>query len=177
MTMLTAEAVAKLQDTLDHITKHPEVHNQGTWVKKTPGCGTSACVAGWLTLRNGAVPEDAFIPRYGYNPETMRMDYDTPRYFEIDYDRFDVQRHANQVLGVDYGQNATTEADSARDLLDSMFEGDRDLPEIWAIGQTLAEGRLNVPESISLNGIEVESDGHVYNANKDRCYCGCEDGD
>jgi hypothetical protein len=169
MTMLTAEAVAKLQDTLDWITEHPELHDQDNWIKKAaPGatCGTSGCVAGWLTLRNDQIPEDAFTPRYGHNPETMQMDYDTPNYFEINYDRFDVQLHANQVLGVDYEQNATDEGGRARQLLDLMFEADRDLPEIWAIGQILAEGRLTVPNSVDTEGITVE-DGYLYNSNRE----------
>jgi hypothetical protein len=177
MTMLTAEAVAKLQDTLDWITEHPELHDQDNWIKKAaPGatCGTSGCVAGWLTLRNDQIPEDAFTPQYGYNPETMRMDYGTPRYFQIDFDRFDVHLHANQVLGVDYGQNATEEAWRARDLLDTMFQGDRDLPELWALGQVLAEGRLTVPESVSTEGISVDEDGYLINENRDYCSCGCD---
>lgn len=31
----------------DHISDHPQTHNQSNWVTYTPGCGTTRCVAGW----------------------------------------------------------------------------------------------------------------------------------
>lgn len=32
---------------LKQVTEHPETHNQEEWTFRGPGCGTTACLAGW----------------------------------------------------------------------------------------------------------------------------------
>lgn len=39
-----------LERVMQHITDHPEQHNQSMWVNE---CGTAACFAGWATLLSG----------------------------------------------------------------------------------------------------------------------------
>lgn len=36
-----------LERVLQHITDHPEAHDQTTWARPDPDCGTAACFAGW----------------------------------------------------------------------------------------------------------------------------------
>src|SRR5487761_14958 len=43
---------ARIQADLDHITTHPEEHDQSIWARKT-GCGTACCMAGTAVIRAG----------------------------------------------------------------------------------------------------------------------------
>src|SRR5487761_990431 len=43
---------ARIQADLDHITTHPEEHDQSIWARKT-GCGTARCMAGTAVIRAG----------------------------------------------------------------------------------------------------------------------------
>lgn len=47
-----------LERVIEHIIDHPEEWNQEVWIRKTPGCGTQACIAGWAALFAGYHPID-----------------------------------------------------------------------------------------------------------------------
>lgn len=55
MTNLTPNA-AEAYATLDEILANPAMHSQDQWLRKTD-CGTVACFAGRVALRNGWVPD------------------------------------------------------------------------------------------------------------------------
>jgi len=38
---------------LEHITAHPEEHNQRNWGIRRTGCGTAYCFAGWAAVMSG----------------------------------------------------------------------------------------------------------------------------
>lgn len=49
--------IALARKVLDHVSNHPEVHDQGTFFDEAfPNCGTVACVAGWAVILNGEHP-------------------------------------------------------------------------------------------------------------------------
>jgi hypothetical protein len=43
----------EIQGIIDFIEEHPEEWNQKEWAKRTKGCGTACCVAGWAVVRAG----------------------------------------------------------------------------------------------------------------------------
>lgn len=173
---LTAEAVEKLQKTLDFITEHPERHNQATWLNAMPvdefgvevepdmpnGCGTYGCVAGWLAMHAlGEIPITAWIPNYAF-------DHDTDRYtdkivgYEIDYSEFSASDVARQALEVGYGTEASYQ-------LERVFGADLSLGEIWFLANELADDRLKIPATVT----PIDPDGFDY----ELCPCGCQDDD
>lgn len=44
--------IPPLRKALEHVTEHPEEHNQGTWASRT-GCGTTGCLAYWIATFAG----------------------------------------------------------------------------------------------------------------------------
>ena len=44
---------------LDHITRHPETHQQAYWQRDDAECGTVACLAGWCGLLHNDTAEAA----------------------------------------------------------------------------------------------------------------------
>jgi PAS domain-containing protein len=46
--------MTQARDALAHIEAHPDQWDQDTWI-----CGTTACLAGWIVLRNGWTPLDS----------------------------------------------------------------------------------------------------------------------
>lgn len=61
----TPEQIALAWRVMDHITAHPEKHDQNVWIEQVSDqlddpedqtCGTAACFAGWATLLSGDKP-------------------------------------------------------------------------------------------------------------------------
>jgi len=76
----TPEQIERAYAVLDHIEKHPDLHNQGAWTTgaltwkiegfaaedMTPECGTTACFAGWTVLLNGDTMVGSLVPAINY---------------------------------------------------------------------------------------------------------------
>ena len=82
MMMMTPD-LPLLRKVIDHITAHPEQHDQKFWLKTTE-CGTVACVAGWTCLLNGDEPDErvaygnhtaSVIPADAPNPDARSIAY------------------------------------------------------------------------------------------------------
>lgn len=58
---MTERNIPLLQETMQQILDHPELHIQGWWFTKLH-CGTAACFAGWACLLSG---EQAVFEGYG----------------------------------------------------------------------------------------------------------------
>lgn len=163
---LTADAVDKIQETLDFITKHRDRHYQNDWirlnyepsetVRMTPeeaaACGTSGCFAGWMTLFHNAVPANAWRQDNKWSEALQAY----VRVWEVDYDAFSVEEETYRLLGGTWHDNQTgntyhpgPHADLIRHSLDGMFQGGNSVEELWHLGQRLAQGRLKVPASIT----------------------------
>lgn len=54
--LITREGLAVLDAALAWIDEHPEQHYQGSWIKRTPACGTTYCLAGAIVMLSGAEP-------------------------------------------------------------------------------------------------------------------------
>ena len=54
--LITAEGLVRLDAALAWIDEHPEQHDQDMWIKREPGCGTTACPAGTMAQLAGGVP-------------------------------------------------------------------------------------------------------------------------
>ena len=53
MPITTPEQLALAKEVSEHLHEHPEQHYQGDWFAETE-CGTTACVAGWTAILDGA---------------------------------------------------------------------------------------------------------------------------
>lgn len=51
---------------IDKILAHPELHDQGVWLKQTE-CGTAGCLAGHVTLLAGDTPTTWHVDSFGFD--------------------------------------------------------------------------------------------------------------
>lgn len=56
MPITTPEQLALAKRVRDHVKAHPEQHDQTLWYFSEPTCGTTACIAGWTAVLDGAQP-------------------------------------------------------------------------------------------------------------------------
>jgi hypothetical protein len=155
------------QKVMDHITAHPEEHDQGTWgwatVTNGTPCGTAFCVAGtiasWSTTHR-LVWEYADPEAFGSRSEAVLTcvvpitDTETPDLVESGhYDEPDGSRRPDWLLSI---------PDLARKELgiedaNYLFSGSNTLHELWWIANRLCGGVLVVPEEYQGNPYDGEN--------------------
>lgn len=109
-----------LQKTLDHITAHPEEHDQAIWMVRGPECGTLGCAAGWAVVFAGH--ELKFMPigtGDGWRETALRVD-----------DGRWVQHAAREELGLTVGQSA------------DLFAGGNTVDDLWRFAEEWTDGRV-----------------------------------
>jgi hypothetical protein len=111
-----------LQKTLDHITAHPEEHEQLVWVVRGPTCGTAGCAAGWAVtfagheLRFAPVP---IVSPSGWTEHAVRVS-----------DGRTVEYAAREELGL---------TDEQASLL---FSGGNTIHDLWRFAEEWTDGRV-----------------------------------
>lgn len=112
-----------LRRVLDHITAHPDEHNQGHWALWSD-CGTAYCVAGHAVVMSGYEPDwlSAFGGSEGISTAGVAGKDQT------------IAELAAELLGLEF--------DSAHD---GLFFGGNDLDALWRIAAELTDGRVSRP--------------------------------
>jgi len=111
-----------LQKVLDHVTAHPEEHDQSVWARQTP-CGTSMCVAGHTAAMCGwDLDRSVWSPMTGFSRVL----------------RDNVPRHVSDVAAEELGLT-THEADV-------LFDGWNTLADLWWVARKLGGDEVAVPE-------------------------------
>lgn len=118
--------VTLLQKVLDHITAHPEEHDQNFYAIRRD-CGTTMCVAGHTVVFAGYTID--------WSRAALLSDGGIPGVWV--HDRFGerhlIDRQAAYELRLDY------------ETAWRLFADDNTLEDLWRIGQELADGQLVVP--------------------------------
>src|SRR5882762_7161389 len=134
---ISTKAVERLQAVLDTITKDRSRWNQRVWLEKSSdsACGTVGCLAGNLVLQDPQLQDIVWHVDDVYS-EVQHVVF--PGGIEI------VRDAAARILLDDY--EALNSGDD-EDTVEDLFNGHNRLEDLWCIGQLLAEGRLEIPES------------------------------
>ncbi len=115
--------VPLLRKTLEHITAHPEEHDQGSWARYSPSCGTKGCLA--------------------YHAASMEGDLRASRslmggmiWYMEDHNGFEVgtiRKIARDRLGLD-GRQA-----------DLLFDANNTVGRLWWLAHEFSNGEVEVP--------------------------------
>lgn len=120
---------------LEHVTDHPEEHDQDGWAMRSPFCGTTYCLAGhvvrmtghdikWQTPSEEGVPGEEVASQVA---EPVLIDGTTETRISV------VAAHE---LGLDEAQ------------ADQLFLGCATVAELWALAYAYSNGEIQVPEQI-----------------------------
>lgn len=159
--VFTDEGAEKLWETLKFLEAKPSVHRQGIWcslptAKTVPtaekgwSCGTAACLAGWLGLRDGWLPalDDSIF------------DYMDPEDLDI-WEEVEIHRFVNPENGIDrHVADLATEiltgstwcgevrlvrlADGELHprTLGDMYSGSNSRERLWAYAEAFSDGYI-----------------------------------
>lgn len=114
-----------LRRVLEHITAHPEEHDQARWAVRTD-CGTAYCVAGHIVVMSGWQVDWS-------DGMAIRTDEMTHTCGVVGTDKT-IASVAAELLGVERG-----ECD------DGLFYGGNELDDLWRIAAELTDGRVSRP--------------------------------
>lgn len=138
--LITAEGLARLDAALAYIEAHPEEHDQDSWIRRAPDCGTTACIAGTLAQLAGGVP--VWDPDYDddEHADTVRLPDGVERV---------ISRFATELLGVEI----------EGEIADDLFYGADNLAELRDVRNRIAKALAGSQETgvPPLSGIQ-ESD-------------------
>lgn len=123
--LITPEGLARLDAALAWIDAHPEQHDQGIWFSRKPGCQTTCCLAGAVSILAGAEPifdekdSSGWLGDTGYFVRTQ------------DGRKLPVDAYAGGLLGVTgwgredlfYGASDRADLGKVRDLLAASLDG------------------------------------------------------
>lgn len=115
--------VPLLRKVLEHITAHPEEHNQFTWALQRPGCGTAFCVAGHAVVMSGR--DVAWEPPLRWGGAWMAHETTDGR---------PIMEVAQELLGL--GDCAAFR----------LFRGKNSLEDIWCIAEEITGGEIKATE-------------------------------
>lgn len=110
-----------LQKVMDHVTAHPEEHNQRNYGRQTP-CGTTFCVAGHALLISGYTP---LFTNYPGPEQVMLGVYDA---------------HGKMIHG--YDEVARKELDLTMTQASEIFYCMGELDEVWEVVERVTEGAV-----------------------------------
>lgn len=121
--------IERLRDVLEHVTAHPDEHNQTVWAwradldialtKMIPHCGTAMCLAGHTVVLAGRKIDWATATRSG---EAVRV---------VDGGR--ISDEARKLLGLAYDQ------------AEALFDDGNSLADLWRIAGELTDGAIVSP--------------------------------
>lgn len=111
--------VPPLRKALEHVTEHPEEHDQTIWARRTK-CGTTGCLAYWITVYAGY---EARWP----NAVTVHTNWTT----------------ANEPIR----DTAAREVGLTRDQADQLFEMGNTIDNLWTLAEAYTDGEITRPES------------------------------
>lgn len=111
--------VPLLTKVLDHITAHPEEHDQRSWAIRKDGCGTACCVAGWAVVMSGH--EFAWWEWSDGDVADETVDHEL------------IGHVAQRELGLTYEQARL------------MFRGDNTLYTLWYLAAEYTHGEITPP--------------------------------
>lgn len=111
---------------LDHIRRHPETWDQGSWVS-TQDCGTAYCFAGHALVLSGYKP-NTYIDAYTGELQTSYSTMVRP-----DGHAVYVEYEAQELLGIDFGRgtrlfDCNNDLDDLADIVDA-YAANPYLPE------------------------------------------------
>lgn len=123
--------VPLMRKVLEHITEHPEEHDQQSWAEKT-ACGTTYCMAGHAVLMAGH--EIAWSAIAGVYLEEDGADRVTePIETSESFTQY-IPHVAAHELGIDHMQASML-------FYDSTY-----LEELWEVANFITDGEIEVPE-------------------------------
>jgi hypothetical protein len=103
--------VELLEETMQYIKDHPELHRQGWWFTKQ-SCGTAACFAGWAVTLKGYMP---VFDVGDWRAEVVALPGDRRE--------FDTPYLAQQLLGLTLNERETLfEASNTSEMLELMVK-------------------------------------------------------
>jgi hypothetical protein len=118
--------VELLRKTLEHITAHPEEHDQTQWAVKTDGCGTAYCLAGHaVQLAGHTIRWRAAKDWKRTGLRVVACDVEDGRFIS------DV---ATQELGLSSIQAA------------DLFSANNDIGTLWRLASDYTNGAIEIPE-------------------------------
>lgn len=123
---MTAVNVPLLRKVLEHITEHPDEHDQGVWAVTTP-CGTVACLAGHAVAMSGG----EFVWQYPVPAEVRQFGATQSASFVAETGR-PVSHVAQQLLGLS--------DEEAGDLFHA-----ENLDELWLLVDEITDGEIQRP--------------------------------
>jgi len=116
---------ALLQESLDHITEHPETHNQTVWASKTPSGEIVGCLAYHVLRIAGATLEWKKGDCSCGDPECQAGIECT-----LDGEAVSIQEGARVRLGLSHGEAA------------ALFSPWTSITMMWRIAEEITEGRV-----------------------------------
>lgn len=118
-----------LRRVLEHITAHPEEHDQNDWAARGPRCGTAMCLAGHAVVLGGhALAWRRAGPTYPM-PGVREVASETTEGLEV-------SELAQELLGL-----RPWEADR-------LFFDAQSLAHLWRIASELTDGRVSRPAAV-----------------------------
>lgn len=118
-----------LRRVLEHITAHPDEHNQNDWAARGPACGTAMCLAGHAVVQGGyALAWRRAAPTYPVLGVREVASETT--------DGLDVSELAQELLGL-------TSWEAGR-----LFFDAESLDDLWRIASELTDGRVSRPAAV-----------------------------
>jgi hypothetical protein len=119
--------VPLLRKTLEHITAHPEEHNQSFWAVQTP-CGTAYCLAGHAVQLAGHEILWTDVCPCGCDSRERSAWHCT--------DGREIEYVATEELGL------------TEDQADDLFESRNTLHYLWRKAAHYTDGEIDVPEQL-----------------------------
>lgn len=109
---------------LEHVTAHPEEHDQSVWAQQTP-CGTAMCVAGHTaTMCGWDIDRSFWSPMTGFS--------------QVRRAGCAERRHVSDVAAEALGLTA--------DEADVLFDGWNTLADLWWVARKIGGDEVVVPE-------------------------------
>lgn len=123
--------VPLMRKVLEHITEHPEEHDQGVWAEKTP-CGTTYCMAGHTVLMAGHEIAWSGGPTDVSNEDGA--DHVTKSVVTPDGLTNYIPYVAARELGLD------------RDQASMLFYDSSSIEDLWESANFYTDGEIEIPE-------------------------------
>lgn len=118
---MTTVNIPLLRKVLDHVTAHPEEHNQSMWGVRT-SCGTAYCIAGHALVMSGV--------QLGWEDTADGYGYAT---VDVTKDGEQIHDAARRVLGLDDVQAYL------------LFDPNNSRDRAWAIAADITDGKIQRP--------------------------------
>lgn len=195
--IFTDEGAEKLWNVLKFLTARPEVHDQGSWLTlptaetlpteaRNWSCGTQACVAGWLCLKDGWAPYFT-AQDYAYSGadgepcqcadcERIRSGNSPVKINQViakDGNRRGISALAAEILigpepyypeddeeGYEDLRSLHREHDDHLSFVNQLFQATNSLEGLWRQAHRHSHGYITVPDILPCGNTEQEDDDY-----------------